>query len=469
MIETPLFEMDELTAITTTLQTIEQTIQNAGTALERRRLIRERTVFYVNTLLGKYRMYTVLDTQEIYLYNPDRGIYEADGESTLEKALQTITAGMSNKDMTEIIKKVRIATYCQRSVFEQSNKRRKLLAVKNGVIDLNSFEFEEHSWQNFLLSTIPVEYDPNATCPAIEEFLAQIVWKEDVELLLAMIGYCLYPGYPFHKAFILLGSGRNGKSTLIALIRALLGEDNVSEVNLQEFSSDRYAAAALYGKMANLASDLPVRTVSDLGYFKALTSGVDRIRAQLKYKNGFKFKNRAKMIFSCNQAPRLSEDDSAIWSRLVLINFPNKFKGKDADTDLINKLCKREELQGLLVKALVALQKLLADGGFKSSEVDEENTRETYLRSADPLRLFGETVLEYSPGAVVPKQDLYQIYLTWHSKFVTNSKTCSRAKMSRTLPEIVPYAESDVMRVGGKLFRVWTDISIKEKYNYLLR
>src|SRR5208337_5133071 len=99
-----------------------------------------------------------------------------------------------------------------------------------------------------------------------------------------------------------IGDGSNGKSTLINLIKALIGLKNVSSRGLQELEMNRFAKADLYGKLANLYADLPDTALRSVGIFKMLTGG-DPITAERKFQNPFKFISGAKLIFSCNKVP----------------------------------------------------------------------------------------------------------------------------------------------------------------------
>src|SRR5690606_38296347 len=102
------------------------------------------------------------------------------------------------------------------------------------------------------------------------------------------------------------GEGSNGKSVFLGLIEAFLGAENVSNVSLHDLTSDRYASAELYGKMANIFADLRADKITDAGTFKVVVSG-DRIRAQRKHQQPFTFKPYAKLIFSANQIPETSD------------------------------------------------------------------------------------------------------------------------------------------------------------------
>ena len=88
-----------------------------------------------------------------------------------------------------------------------------------------------------------------------------------------IIGYLLVAITFLQKAFLLLGEGGNGKSTFLNAAIKFVGADNVSNVSLQQLASNRFAAASLEGKLANICADLPTTRLEDTQLFKGITGG----------------------------------------------------------------------------------------------------------------------------------------------------------------------------------------------------
>src|SRR6266550_712881 len=61
------------------------------------------------------------------------------------------------------------------------------------------------------------------TARSSTSFSARFYLADAVELAFEIAGYCLWPAAPLRRAVMLLGGGRNGKSTFLGLLRALLG------------------------------------------------------------------------------------------------------------------------------------------------------------------------------------------------------------------------------------------------------
>jgi putative DNA primase/helicase len=203
-----------------------------------------------------------------------------------------------------------------------------------------------------------------------------------------------------------VGDGQNGKSTLINLLKALLGIENISSRGLQELELNRFAKASLYGKLANLHADLPDQALRSVGTFKILT-GRDPITGEHKFQNGFTFVNYAKLVFSCNKIPEVFEDTTAFFRRLIILTFPNFFPPDKADQNLLSKLTTSEELSGFLNWAIEGLKRLQARGWNFSYSKSTAEVREEYIRKSSPIRAFLLDCTEVQSDGFVSKKDLY--------------------------------------------------------------
>jgi putative DNA primase/helicase len=258
--------------------------------------------------------------------------------------------------------------------------------LQNGLLDIETGEFTEHSPDYLSLVQLPISYDPNAKCPNILKFLGQVLHPQDIFTALEIIGYCLYKNAKYEKAVMLFGPGSNGKGVFIKLIESFVGLENTSHVPLQDLDKDKFASADLYCKMVNTFADLKAEKLSTTGMFKTLVSG-DTIRAQKKYGQPFSFRNYAKLIFSANKIPDSDDKSYAYYKRWLILSFEKVFEGKETkDTNKINKLTTPEELSGLLNLALIALKQLHKDGGFK--DVSVEKIRKEYDENSNAVKAF---------------------------------------------------------------------------------
>ena len=359
-------------------------------------------------LLRNYHFATMRDTKEVYVYQD--GPYRPLGETiVLEETQKALADKCKNVHKSEVLGYIQGATFTDRQEFDRDLS---LIGLKNGIYSLTTDQFTEYDPLNKITIQLPVEYNPNATCPNFLKFLNEVLPDEtDRQAIIEFVGYCFYRSYPIQKAFMLVGEGSNGKSTLLLVLKALLGSDNITSRSLHDLEENRFAMAGLYGKLANVFPDLPTRTLTNTTAFKMLTGG-DPLTAEKKFREGFNYINSAKLIFSTNQIPVSQDDTSAFYRRWVIINFPNKFEGDQCDPNILVRVTTPEELSGIFNLAVKALGDLMGRGAFindrKTSEIADE-----YIRRSDSVQAFIKDCVESSTDSRVKKQEVYTTYLAY--------------------------------------------------------
>jgi len=237
--------------------------------------------------------------------------------------------------------------------------------------------------------------------------------------LFEIIGYALYPRYDLHKAVMLVGSGANGKSTYLRLIKDILGARNVSNIPLQELTNpdkNRFSPSMLYHKLANIFGDLPREALRDTSLFKVLV-GEDRLCSDRKYKSPICFYNYAKLIFSANELPQVYDMSFAFWRRWLVIEFPNQFP---IDPEFYERTFTEEEIEGVILVSLIAFREAWRRRRF-SFEETQADYKEIWLRSANPTYdciialVKGEAreligyVARLNPNAYTDTKELYTV------------------------------------------------------------
>jgi Predicted ATPase len=94
-------------------------------------------------------------------------------------------------------------------------------------------ELEEFDPDIISTTKLPITYMEDADCPKFKEFLGQILTPSDASLIQEVFGWCLLKDYRFQDAVMCVGSGANGKSTLLEVLKAFLGRDNIANIPLQ--------------------------------------------------------------------------------------------------------------------------------------------------------------------------------------------------------------------------------------------
>jgi len=341
-------------------------------------------------VLAEKTILTMSEDDEMLDYDQETGLFRSGAEVRIKKRLELtfrrleIEKALRSNVLREALEHVKRRTYIDRN---QLNMDPFLLNVKNGMLDLRAFSLLPHDSAYRSTVQLQLTYDPEATCPNIIRFLHEVLYEGDIPAVQELLGYVLWCDYPAAKAWMLVGTGGNGKSTFISLIKAMLGLENVTSRGLVDLERNRFATADLYGKFANLYADLEDVALRTTGKFKMLT-GRDPVTAEFKHKNGFPFLNFAKLIFSCNKIPESVDDTDAFFRRWEIISFPNQFVGEREDRDLPAKLTMPEELSGLLNFALEGLKRLQANGWQFSNTKTTDEVRVEYTRKSSPVQAF---------------------------------------------------------------------------------
>jgi P4 family phage/plasmid primase-like protien len=360
-------------------------------------------------VLAEKSILTVAENGEMYDYDKRKGFYRVGAKPRIEKGLEytfrklEIEKRLTSNVVREALEHVKRRSYIGQ---DQLNKDLFLLNVKNGMLDLRTFALLPHDPKYLSTVQLQVNYDPEAKCPASMKFFEEVLYKEDIPAIQELLGYLLWKDYPAAIAWMLVGTGGNGKSTFIALVGAMLGIENLSSRGLIELERNRFATAELYGKLANLYADLEDVALRTTGKFKMLT-GRDPVTAEFKYKKGFPFVNYAKLIFSCNKIPEAIDDTDAFFRRWVIVTFPNQFLGDREDRELLSKLTTSEEQSGLLNFALEGLKRLRLNNWHFTNPKTTTQIRQEYIRKSSPIQAFLTDCCTEDVDDLTPKTDLY--------------------------------------------------------------
>jgi putative DNA primase/helicase len=323
-----------------------------------------------------------------------------------------------------------------------------VINVPNGLLHWRAPEaphLVDHDPEALSTVQLPVEWDPAATCPAFDAFLAGAVDPDDLQRVWEMIGYLVMSGNPLQRMFLLNGPGGNGKGVLLGVIGALLGKQNTVAVSLHSFVNNRFAPARLLGRLANICGDIPAAYIEDTAKIKEL-AGQDRIDAEEKGRDPFSFEFWGKSIFSCNGLPG-SADGSAGWlRRWEIISFPNA--PKRPDRGLRDRLSEPAELRGILVKAVHALRALMDRGDFVRGEAAQDVHRDFAIRSNKLLAWIDEEMIVH-PDGWYPRGDLLKAFRWWDANENPAAKTMSSQTFYDRLRQVPDVREAKRRGVRG--------------------
>ena len=394
-------------------------------------LIRERHVKRINGALHIYR----------------DGVY-VDGYRELEGAMIEILPSLSRSKRAEVLEYLEVII---REDTPQADAH--LVAFKNGVLNVVTGELLPFSPAVVITNRVPWDYRAGAKSELLEHTLGRLACgdKQIRALLEEMAGYCFYRRNELRKAFILTGGARGGKSTYIAMLMTMLGEENTSALDLKELG-DRFKTAELFRKLANLGDDIGDDFIGDTAVFKKLVSG-DRLTAERKGQDPFSFSNYSKMIFSANTLPRIKDRARAVIDRLIVIPFNAQFSKDDPDYRPFIKyeLCQRENIEALVCLGVEGLKRVLEHNAFTVSGAVKKQIEE-YDELNNPITTFFKELSEEE----LCREPVAHWYASYHEFCLANQiQSLSRIEFSRQLLREFSTLEVAIKKVNGKSVRCY--------------
>jgi putative DNA primase/helicase len=264
-------------------------------------------------------------------------------------------------------------------------------------------------------------YDPNIrSTEFFGKFVKDVLYAQEIRTAIESIAYTFLRDYPFEYIFKLFGYGSNGKTVFTGILSALHGANNISNVPLQEILTNHFALSDLENKDVNIDTELPGITIKETAVVKKLTSGRKQpLRIERKNQRAYDTYLHAKLFFSANKIPESLDQTDAYYRREVIISFPNKFEGKNADVQLLTKLTNPQELSAIFNICMIALRNVLKNSGIYINERTIDERRRKYERSVNPVKAFLEEALaeDAIESDWVIKETLYQAYKRFCKKY----------------------------------------------------
>ncbi len=344
---------------------------------------------------------------QLHIYK--NGIYIS-GMAEIEAEMIQHIPGLNRAKRTEVLAYLDILIR-ENSKAEDAN----LIAFENGLYNIVDDSFVEFTPEHIITNKIRWKYNPEAYSELADKTLNKIACNDPQirALLEEAIGYCFYRRNELGKAFILTGDKSNGKSTFLSMVQCLLGDENISSLDLKELG-DRFKTAEMFGKLANIGDDIGDEFIANPAIFKKLVTG-ERVSAERKGQNPFEFNNYSKLLFSANNIPRIKDKTGAVQRRLTIIPFDARFSADDPDFNpYIKHLLKTDEVMEYLINLGIAgLKRVLLNRKFTGS-TKVQKAMDEYEENNNPIIGFfrecedEEFQIENEPTNVVYKR--YQEY-----------------------------------------------------------
>ncbi len=291
------------------------------------------------------------------------------------------------------------------------NANRQLVNCLSGMLDPQTLKLYPHAPEYYSTFQVPVEWNPDAECEELLEFLGQVLEEDCLEIACFMMGYLLVPNLSCDKLFVLHGPARTGKTTFLEAFQNMLGERNWELITLQQLADDKFALARLQDKLVGMFDDLDSAPLKSTSIPKALTGGFRWLEVERKHQDGYKAPLYTRFLFTCNEVPNAPDKSGAWYRRLCLIPFQNIIA--KPDPTLADKLNTPLARQTMLKMAVLGLRALIADDWcFPEPESVGVELAEYRLKN-DSVAAFVHDACVRGADRSVRRFGWYQSYSEW--------------------------------------------------------
>ena len=355
---------------------------------------------YYNELLGWYE------------YNRAEGVWRNRYETQIHSIIADQLAGYRTGSRITSATTVARAQFCNHTPFNEDS----LINFRNGLLDTETMELRAHDRTAFSSIQLAHSFDPSAQCPNWHNFIADVTDNDEdrIRIIQQMFGYALTSDRRYQKAFFLLGDGGNGKSVLLNVLTAMVGHENVSNIEIASLN-EPFQRICLYGKLLNIAAETESKVRGTETVFKQIVTG-DTITGCKKGKDFITFRPSVLCVFAANEMAETGDLTKGFLRRLVFMRFPIEFvecpsephqrlKDRLVESRLI------EELPGVTNWAIAGLHDLREADAFWETP-DHHQLLRDFIALSSPLVLFLEEN-EYFMEDWISRADAYRQYANW--------------------------------------------------------
>lgn len=400
------------------------------------------------------------------MYRPTgnmRGTYTT-SEDDIRMAARTYNAQLTLNDFKEVM-----AVLKEDAPRTYQCTHRDLVAVNNGVFHYGTepidatfmerdFHFEPKTLYPFespmvFLSKSQVDYVENAPVQIITHPEDGTVW--DVEswleemfdepgqegmcgLIWETIGAIVRPHVRWGKtAWFYSEQGNNGKGTLCALMRNLIGDGSHASIPLSDFGKN-FALEPLVSANAIIVDENDVGTFIDkAANLKAIVTN-DVIQIDRKYRMPIAYQFWGFMVQCLNEFPLVKDKSDSFYRRQLFVPFIKSFTGAERKYIKGDYLQRREVLEYVLWYVLHVTGATTPGEYYELSEPEATQiVLGEYKETNDPVRSFWNEFRDQFMWDLLPFPFLYDLYKVWFADVSPSGSAISRQRFVGDLAQIV--------------------------------
>lgn len=252
-----------------------------------------------------------------------------------------------------------------------------LFNVKNGTLNLETGELQQHNPKDYLSKCANVVYSPTAKEERFDLFINEITEgnKERAEYLQKCLGYAMQGKANEECFFVALGTTtRNGKGTLFDTMLNILGDygtqisfDTIARTGSKDGSRPTPDIARLQNIRFVLCNEPDKGSCFNEALIKQLT-GNDDITSRPMFGEPIVYKPVFKIFITTNSMPTIADESIFESNRLKIIPFNRHFSEEEQDKTLKDKLRTENAKSAILNWLLAGYSKYKLFGGLGTTD-----------------------------------------------------------------------------------------------------
>lgn len=370
---------------------------------------------FLHDVMGKYLIDLLKIKKDyvskmLYFYDEDKGIY-INNDEYIKGVMTQLCSSLKEFQKKEVINFLN--TFLELHLTE-FNSNPLSIVFENGILNLRTMKLEPHHPDHLETIRLHVNYNPEAVGPTADEFFntATCGDPEITTLLYEAIGYSFLKTAELHKAFLLIGGGRNGKSTFLDVIKNICGRENCTSLDFKDLG-EKFRVGMLHNRLVSLSGDISNQPLKDSDLFKQIVGG-DEITLERKNAHPFNDTVFTTLMFSANSLPRTPDTTSGFYRRLCIIPFEADLTSVSTVDGMEFKENLMKELEYIAYKAVVAIHNVLTKTRTFTEPVRVKNIIKEYkIDNSSVLSWLYNKKIDIVKLKGTTQEELYAEYGVW--------------------------------------------------------
>lgn len=354
--------------------------------------------FVYDTILGRVVRYDEIEKR-----------WGKSSEEEIIRKVHFFLPDISTNASKEIVKKYLILN---RAEFA----RHKYFGFSNLFIDLETGVKKEYSRNTYVMPDVDYPYVENQSPDLFRKTIEEIFEgdEEKIELLLSSFALALDNNICGPSIFIFEGSGANGKSLLLNVLKAVIGQSRISHFSIKDFGEKFRLSILIEPNLVFYEENISTIQSDQMNNLKGVSDGID-MPIEEKHEKPKVYRVKVASIFAMNEKPKFQEKNHAVLRRFHYLEFSRTFSRDEQNVNLLSDL--QVENSGIFDLIYEQFRKIRERGSIPVSKTLQEKAMIAF-EVYDSVEGFVKSrcIVSGDSEDRISKDDLYNHYKKFCSK-----------------------------------------------------